>query len=208
MSDSKALVSMVPEFYFDLISRVPAGMSLILIVLAYIPPESSPLREWLVKHALDGTTSILILVMLLVASYSVSVPLTVFGALIHKSHRGVVCKHAKVIFKPEVSNLENRYGCLLTDYKFLRLLTDELKSKSSHASFILPKMNAEVSLCNNLAAALMISLFLSTAFSEVSSDAISFIIIVAIFSILGAAHRFYRLLVRQISYAKIQGVTD
>lgn len=210
MSDSKDWAALIPEFYYDLISRIPAGVILLSVVgLSTLTQEEiNKLKAWLFGGHLNDFPFILIFIVLLCAGYIISIPLTMFGAIVRASYSRVVWNSITTTYSVELHELEKRYRSKADESRFFRLIHDELKQNNLQARVLLPKMSAEVSLCDNMTAAFLLASLFIMMFTMTFPKAIYFLLFFASFSFIGGCYRFHRLMARHISFAKIVKIIE
>jgi hypothetical protein len=209
MSDSKDWAAIIPEFYFDIISRIPAGTVLLLIIVitSLSQAQMLELKTWLLSGKIEGFPFTIVFVLFFCLGYVMSIPLTMFGALVHILYNRIILHLIKKSYPKEVQALEAKYEAEINKSKFYRLIHDELKQRNRHAMVLLPKMSAEASLCDNLTAALILGVLFVTAFTCVSPRVTHFLLCIAVFSFISGGYRFYRLMIRHVSFARIEGIT-
>jgi len=210
---AKSWTSIVPEFFFDLIARVPPGILLVLLVLLEFGVLSQTNTDKL--FATTGGFVIVLSILLFGAGYSVGIFLSVPGIYIGKLYFKNVWDHfthTEEAILQEISrklklNMKFANGKPQTRsdwWRFHRVTHDYLKHKDKDARVMLPKMSAEASLCNNTAAALtvypIIRLFHCGFHGQLSL--LWFVVIVAIFVCM-AQIRYRRMIDSQISYLRI-----
>jgi hypothetical protein len=182
-SEGSRWASVVPETFYDLIARVPAGAFLILGGLWSFQLFSSTGAMNRIEKMNWAPATILLLLML-GASYSLAILLTNVGALVHRllnRNLWINIVLSKEQYKSLIDYFDIQFGFgfqrdekdkklqieRLKPTEFAQLdrqMHDFLKSINSEAKLILPKMRAEAALCNHLAAAaiLLIVLILGT----------------------------------------------
>ena len=165
---AKTWTTVVPEFYYDLISRIPPGVFLILgVIFEILESHNKTISDYK-----DFNTAVVILftVLLLAAGYSVGLFIntpTKYFAMIYtaKAWRRVINDEQplfKELKKQEIFkefNFDSPSAIKEPEARRLfRRVHDLLKLKDNQAKVILPKLTAESSLCNNTAFALVIYL--------------------------------------------------
>jgi hypothetical protein len=162
----QTLSSMIPEVYFDLISRVPPGVLLVLGIAYSIRPTL--LQDIAPQQTTSGIHEppyIVLLLLLLGAGYAVGIMLTAFGSIFLKMYGSMQFIKIANSFSTELRDWIwqltfteqpptswdslNKEQCI----NLYRRLHDHIKSKNRDAARILPKMSAEARLCENTAAA-------------------------------------------------------
>lgn len=208
MSDSKDWAAIIPEFYYDLISRIPAGTILLSIIGISVLSQAQmlELKTWLFSGNIEGFPFVLIFIIFFCASYVISIPLTMFGAIVRILYSRAVWNLIKKTYPMEVQKLEKRYKSKANESRFYRLIHDDLKQSNRHALVLLPKMSAEVSLCDNMTAALLLASLFIAVFSLASPRIIFFLLYLAAFFFISGGYRFHRLMARHISFAKIENL--
>lgn len=164
MSNSESWASIIPEFYYDLISRIPAGLTLIAIVIigGISSDQRQELITWLVSANHKDFPFLLIFILLICAGYTISIPLSALGAIAHLIYSRKVWKNIENTFCNEIRLLEKHYNSGSDKTKLNRLLHDDLKNRNPQAKVILSKMQSEVALCDNLAAAIAIGFIIDS----------------------------------------------
>lgn len=172
--------SMVPEVYYDLISRVPGGTLLLLWLLqrAGISIDVTQMKD------MDWGPSVISLVLLLGGGYVVGMLLTPLGECAFESYRKALWKRRLAGHLGLVTKFNDQQGLGLPKegngtvdlkkstgqelYRLDRHIHDYLKREDEHARVILPKMRAEAGLCNNLTAAWVVFAVCSAALGDIS----------------------------------------
>lgn len=163
--------SIIPEIYYDVISRVPAGTILVLAILwtggcflpgGFLEPQRAQNIQWV------------LLIILLTAGYPVGMLLTPVGHAVYSLYRNALwnnftkenqetMEEAKEFYlkdgtvreqkgEGQASKEQERKKKRATELLDQRM-QEFLTAQDPRATFILPKMRAEAALCNNLAAA-------------------------------------------------------
>jgi len=163
---TKAWSSIVPEFYYDLISRIPPGVLLTLLV-AY---EFGVLSEDNIDRIFRANAGLVtaLSVFLLGIGYSVGLCLSVPGSKFRGSFFSRAIKHLRPFQKEwlekasrippfKLLNLDGKTDWTQTDYRnMLWLVHYHLKLQSVDAKVMLPKMTAEVMLFCNTAISVLV----------------------------------------------------
>lgn len=158
---------LIPEIYYDLIARIPAGIFFVLAIIGcgglFLPGEIFDFRN---LSGLDLAPTIILIILLFGAGYLVGIVTTFLGEFLlpfrshnwkkicpdHNKEVGYFFGHIK-----ESIDLPTKEGNL--DYsqfkkshydKLDRRMHDFLKKIDIEGKTILPKTLAEVVLCNNL----------------------------------------------------------
>jgi len=218
--DLGKLPSLIPEIYYDLIARVPAGAVLFLAIVL-IGGQYSPDQ---LKSENFGSATV-ILVLLLLFSYALGILITPLASAFHRRYREAVwrqalCEHN---YCSLVQLLEARFHLGLPKdqsgqvqlnsfqrkhYDRLdRLMHDYLKGADPQAKVILPKMRAEASLCDQLfvafsCIALVGAYSLLVRHTSLGEHFGASLLVVGGLALaaLGARHRNKRLIHRQFSF--------
>jgi hypothetical protein len=210
MSDNdptKTWITIVPEFYYDLISRIPPGMFLILgVIFEILETHNKTISDYK-----DFNTAFVILftILLLTAAYSVGLFINIptkYLAMIYtaKAWRRVI-NDEKSLFK------ELKEQDIFKDFNFIspstikehearrlfRRVHDLLKLKDNQAKVILPKLTAESSLCSNTAFALIIYLIIhgiNCGWDKVLTQWLAYLICLSLSFLLAllAGSKYYR----------------
>jgi len=158
----KSWTGSVPEFFYDLISRVPPGVFLVIAVLVeYEVVKVDQAALFQDNGALVAFLGLLVLG----AGYSIGIFLSapgryasrVYFSRVWKRHSNDNTDLLKRFIELGKINLAKKSDLTqLTNEEYLtiyRRMHDYLKFHNEHAKRLLPKMSAETSLCNNSAAA-------------------------------------------------------
>jgi hypothetical protein len=147
--------SIIPEFFFDLISRIPAGIFLILLTTKFVVPDQANFSD------IDLSK----LFLLILFGYSVGIMLSAPAKLLAKFYFKSVWKKYLEREKATLTKflvvhpLENINSDSLTnlDNKQIQFIYrethDYTKNNNEQAKVMLPKLSAESSVANNFAAA-------------------------------------------------------
>ncbi len=169
------LTQIVPEVYFDLISRVPAGALLIIIFMwfwgYFLPKEAFDLRT---IQGLTAAPITLLIVLLIGLGYVVGIMITPLGYEIYRLFVREIWKKSvqEDSSKTAIGGLITKLGLRLTkgDNKQINLarfskkelidlentIHNYLKKTDEQAKVILPKMRAEAALCNHITVIMLI----------------------------------------------------
>ena len=166
MTDNTShFISTIPEVYFDLIARVPPGTFLAVVLFGSLSRDAS----WYVSQVrgMQWGASLAALVLLLGAGFALGVLITPLGEVLN---RGCWYHVWRTIGQENVSLLNSARGKLKIAFKIREgdpsdehwnvvyaRLHQLLKSADSGANGVLPKMAAELSLCNNSCCAFAIA---------------------------------------------------
>jgi len=162
--------SVIPEIYYDLIARVPAGTLLFLVIAS----GGQPSLGKLISATSVGSAAVF-LTLVLLAGYSSGILITRLGSLFHRTYRYRIWRR--------VLGGERGYAGLITTFnnqfptlnlptddggrvavamlqaedvdRLDRVMHDYLKAKDPQAKVLLPKMRAEAALCDHLFVALI-----------------------------------------------------
>jgi len=157
--------SFIPEFYFDLISRIPPGIFLTLILLFEFGFFKSTNFDTFVK--LEAGPSFLLLFASIITGQTLGIFLSAIGKKISEKiySNKIFNNYRKQDF--ELFNwfietlkikLEIPNKIDTKDSQFLyREITEFVKSNSGKSGIILPKLSAEASVCNNSVAAILVA---------------------------------------------------
>ncbi len=218
------LAALVPEVYYDLIARIPAGTFLVAALLVLYRPS---LRTIFISGNVRTGPALILLLFLVVAGYSVGLLLSCIGELVIRVYwdrvwRMVTDRYLDLVPKA-VAKLGMRYEAVSWEEiralptrgerrrasqeahqqyrRMYRQLHDFLKDADPQAKVVLPKMQAEAALTSNLVAGL---LFLVPALAfhlqTWRSPALIWDLIALLLSILSSAFRSFRLFDRHFSY--------
>lgn len=176
MSDAEEVrewASLIPEIYYDLIARIPAGTLLVLGILSYqrLLTSGAPFDLQKLRYS-SGAFILVLLVLLLGTGYVASMLLTPLCSFLYGRYRPLLWKRYREEYEKEIvefmqvvqlkfQSVQPSKLDLRQIEEFEQQMHDFLMAKSDHARVILPKMRAEASLCNNLT--LVLSLFLLLA---------------------------------------------
>lgn len=206
--------SLVPEVYFDLIARVPAGATIILAFVSFFEPKGLPT---LLTSRTLGPVLVLILIFF-PASYLIGLMLTLPSGLIAYGSRWLVWRIfiKKLDWYPDLDQLVASFGFLrpkqVTSSELVRIeleTHDFLRSKNEDARSLFPKMRAEAELCSNLSAALAalipLEVVLALASRNPVPDSRSILLLVGLSGYTAGvgAYRIWRLLDRQIVLLRV-----
>jgi hypothetical protein len=217
MNDSPAipLASLIPEFFYDLIARVPAGAVFVLGVILLTTPETTWTELLGLAHEgkLEGVPFWLLFALLFMLSYAVGILLTLPGWLIRNTYLLWVWRRADRRHGQQIADLATSRGLLPTSTTqalatlgrsqrgtLYRLLEDELKASDEQARVLLPKMNGEASLCDNLTAAFLLLLLLGLLRYGCDIKVI-LIVIPVVWCYIAAPYRYGSLVDRLLSFA-------
>jgi hypothetical protein len=217
MPDSQDIsksASLVPEIFYDVIARIPPGTLLALAVISLLKvdlfssnggyPLSGP-------NSINVATATILGILLLMAGYVIGLLLTQIGAGIH---------HIYIVwFWRSWCNPDDykAYVAIATNYRVPGLeaeaerhiyecidreLHEYVKKGNNSASTIIPKMRAEMALCLNLAAGVLIYTICYTFAKSPGELWKKALLILAIFSltISAAIFREHQLLRRTLAY--------
>jgi hypothetical protein len=204
------LPSVIPELYYDLIARVIPGAVLLLLgtlpITIHLPIDS--LKE------MSAGSATLLLVVFLLASYWAGILITPLGSLFHElyryrvfrealreeEHKGEIRRFGGALGLNDLSSESSNQDLNTVD----RVMHEFLKDRGDQARLILPKMKAEVTLCDNSLVAMLGAGILVLAFDilqRLKADPLVIellpIVVGVLLSFLAAGYRMKRLLVRQ-----------
>jgi hypothetical protein len=222
MSDEKSesWAYLIPEFYFDLISRVPPGVLIIVAVAYAVMPSAFAFHQPSKTTEFEGPT-VTLLLLLIGAGYACGILLTYLGSLIYDTYFRRIYSEVANLYpeslrrwlwkkiwadeKPFISNWESLSA---GDLRLLyRRSHDYIKDRFPYAARLLPKLSAEGKLCDNVAAALLVITIAFPVIRYLSSGSMKewwplpVLIISCLYSWAAARHRFRRLAMGQFSYA-------
>jgi len=202
-------VGAVPEFYYDLISRVvPGGLFILVGALTF---GTQPQFEAFAKaaHELQGLGfATVFLVVFAAGGYFAGMLLTPLGWVLALPTRTPVWYASRKKYADLIGYLRSILGESTSatsigywEYDRLdRQMHDILKDRNSQAKIFLPKLRAEAGLCHNAAGAVLLWLALEFGFTCTISSAIGPASIIFGLSIFAAFFREYRLMRRQFVY--------
>lgn len=230
MSDDRAApkifaaARLIPELYFDLIARVPAGTFLfIALTILGFPKVVPEVPEWL--HGAGGVLLATVVAGLMAVGYSLGILLTPWGDLFRSIYERAVWiwiyrdweneiealrrKHdskSKVVSKKSAWDKIKTFPHIGELRKLYRFAHDDAKGESPQAKVILPKMSAEAKLCDHLFCAASIVLvtfyFIGSRDNVVHASVIKCTFGALCMSAVAAPFRFRALLIRQLSYGR------
>jgi len=213
---------LIPEVYYDLIARVPAGGFVVLALLGLYHPE---LYRTVIEGKIETGVAVLLVFVFSVLSYAVGLLLSPLGNWIVERFwcrifAEASCKYKDLIpgimkdlaiayyplptkgssenssseLAPEQISTSDQYG------RIYRQLHEFLKEADPQAKVVLPKMQAEAALCANLTAGLLLVFVASVCRPRDMHLALVWTIIGLVLSIWGAWFRNKRLIHRHFSY--------
>jgi len=211
---------LVPELYYDLIGRIPAGVIFWLLVGAWLAPTFTtvPLS---IEHFPFGVA----FVILLLLSYVIGIVIVPIRLLVHNCYRRWAWKKLCAGYAAELSCLTDRFRSDVrvsdappdfvnmsmseTD-AFQAFLHEDLKHNNAQARVLLPKMSAEVRLCDNLfTVGVGVGLaHLLTTWTWAQPIWVWCALAIGILALAAAPYRYLRLLQRRIAYAFALGYCD
>ncbi len=165
--------NLVPEVFYDIISRIPAGAILIMTILSLslnmplTDPDKGALK---IFSALLWAPATIFLILLLVASYAVGLMLTAFGHIHYIIFwRKKLWREASGYYKIEaIAPWKEKLEKLASnqcDGDCIDIIDRDihfwLKSRNPDAKRILPKMRAEAGLAHNGLAACTLAIVFS-----------------------------------------------
>jgi hypothetical protein len=169
--------ALIPEFYYDLICRVPPGT--LLAAMLWWELAGAPARQGIVKLLQEGKVDWIPFTLLFVALVGVGYSLGILISPLGRWVRGLYEKKVWVQVRNEFPALFDAIWDTYKDSfsstagerggsgqetrstverqeskagKLYRLMDDDLKAGHPQARVLLPKLNAEAALCENLAA--------------------------------------------------------
>ena len=210
MSDSKEWAGIIPEFYYDIISRIPAGMVLIAILAFSVLSgyQIDKIGKWLLEGGVGEFPLAFVFILYFGASYAITIPLTIFGPIARSSYSWIVWKSIKALYNTEIYELEQYYGYCAETKKFYRMLHDKLKVLDVNARVLLPKLEAEVCLCDQMAVSFALGAIVLYANSVISIKMFFIFICIVIGFLIGGGYRFHHLIARHISFSRIAKTMD
>lgn len=211
-NDEGRIWNIIPEFFFDLISRVPPGILIIFLSNKFI---FETLYDYKIIDL--GFSEIFIIILFGYAmGIFISTPAKLIGNIYFKSVWVNKYKSEKKLLDEylndyKIDNIEiQNYKKLKTDDWMLiyRNTHDFVKNSNNQAEVMLPKLSAECALANNTAASLIFFLIILSIKHFVFSTIDNFywfspLILICIGLIFVGKERFKRLLGSQFSYLKI-----
>lgn len=219
--------ALIPEFYYDLISRIPSG-TLLLILLMYelIGEKGRQVALDLMRRGeLEGIPFAGLFILLISGGYALGILISPLGHLIRRLYLSAVWKDL-IKKQPELfsavcqaydiavpaSDLQTPHPKSFTTLKardFLkiyRLMHDHLKALDPQPRVLLPKMSAEAALCENLIAVVVVWLsFLGLRQSAtLSAEVLAGGILSAFLALLAGFHRYRQSIARHFSFFRLQ----
>jgi hypothetical protein len=204
--------SLIPEVYFDLIARVPAGATIVVATIGHSEPLQ--IKAILAAHSF-GPVFMLTLLVLLV-SYVLGLLLTpLSGAISLTSRRIIWFKWRRIQGDyPDFIGLCRGFGFSVSDSPFLSELVklelemhEFLGIKNEDARSLLPKMRAEAELCNNLSVALF-AVMVCDVILHGTSATTACLLLLSLYVAAVGAYRIWRLLDRQVILLRVLRLID
>ena len=227
------LVTLVPEVYYNLIAWVSPGTFLIVVIIWIFHFDKS--LEFLTRKEINWAVITGFLIFLLGAGNIVGILISPLGDWLHrKTYRYCIWKEFSKRKENEnlLSYLDKEYNlggypdptkdCWEDEDKkkidlFDRLAHDLVKQLDPQAKVIIPKIQAEAALCNNLLAAslillviliplIIIRVFVNYYCTQQFLDAcipLFLCIVLALFSYFAGKHRGKRLISREFSFLRL-----
>ncbi len=198
--------SIIPEFCFDLISRIPVG-GLSLIVIFYELGWFSKGQLFSPSYLFGLSPGVLTIIftVFLGASYTIGIIIQTLGDIFLYIYQKNIWEQHNDYLEQLITQLEYRMPItvLKNDYKAINaLITDYLRNYNPHSGLVAIKLSAENSLCNNLTATLTIY-FLYTTYSLIAGNAninkLYFLAIGIAVSFLIARDRYKQQVLRRIT---------
>ncbi len=173
--EASTAAALIPEFYYDLICRVLPGI--LLAVLFWWQPLGAPIPEWIVKLAKEEKIGAIPFTLLFVALVGVGY---VLGILISPCGSWLRSLYQEQAWTRVRNDFPSIYDRIVSTYKeclagssgecgasapktgltgeprqpkarnLSALLDADLKARNAQAQVLLPKLNAEAALCENL----------------------------------------------------------
>ncbi len=142
---------LIPEFHYDLISRIPPGTFLLLVIMWMVRPILNIFCEF---WELDGIAFGSAFLLLLGGGYVVGVILTPLGNFVSLTYTRLIWKAAILSCKEPINwfcgMYQISYPKTFANYRlFEHRVHDYLKTNNEQAMNVLSKMHAEAFLCNN-----------------------------------------------------------
>lgn len=223
--------SLIPEFSYDLIARIPAGAILVLGTLLSLasPAMYQAIGELIKDGKLAGIPFGLLFVILFALSYITGLLLTLPGYWIRDRYLLREWRQVDKEHGPDVLRVARERCLLRTDEpltnldtakrkRLYTLLEDDLKRADQQPRVLLPKMNGEAALFDNVTAALLFLFFLNgilallpVAFGHISdpwqdvglrSMTALVLLAAAVWTYYCAGFRYRRLIFRLLSFAR------
>jgi hypothetical protein len=207
---------LVPELYYDLIARIPAGMVFWLLVGLWTAPTW---RDHLADVSMEHFPFGLAFIALLILAYVIGIVIVPVSNAIQSCYKSWAWKRLCTGYGMYITHLAERFlaNTRLADapplepmrmspaeiHTFQGFLHEVLKHENTHARVILQKMSAEVRLCDNV-------------FAICAGVVISRIVVVSswqqpmwvwcattagLLAASAAPYRYLRLLQRRVAYA-------
>jgi len=155
--------SLVPEVYYDLIARIPAGLTLFLgglLVTGVLESQAWSLETF---RTFNWAPSAGLLALVLAASYVLGILVTPWGYPVRERYYHATWVRLLPDYADLLAKHQGKFGMAIplqdlqtgnvTDRLLRRLyggMHDYLKGSNSQANLILPKMTGEASLCEHL----------------------------------------------------------
>ena len=222
ITDLKSIPSLIPEVYYDLISRVPAGCILLAGLAGLVLDRNrNGFLDGVSK--LNGSAVIAGSLLYIMAGYAAGLLLSSCGALLTDwywprlfrnvaSHYNDTLQLAIKLFQvgdPQAKNICSS----LKDWEcrsIYRQTHDYLKRNDMEAKLVIPKIQAEAALAANLACTVLLEFFAYLLLNHTWPGITASVIAVTVFALSWwcAIYRTRRLLERQFSYFALSLRTD
>jgi hypothetical protein len=216
---TKAWTGIIPEFYYDLISRIPPGMFLTIAILSERFSRTGD--KFSDYKAISSGIAALITILLIGSSYAL-------GTFISAPAKFVAMLYTSRTWRRTIDAEQQLFSKLKSQKPFesfdfsspskikeqearrlYRTVHDYLKLKDTQAKVVLPKLTAESSLCNNSAIAFLLYLIIHAfncgwdkAISEWYLYLIGVLFVSALFWM--ASAKYYRAIESHVVYLRVQ----
>lgn len=218
--------ALIPEFYYDLISRIPPGTLLLLLLLyELLGVKGRQVSLDLIKRGeLEGIPFAGLFILLISGGYALGILISALGYVIRRLYLPLVwrelvgrypalfysiCNAYEVSISESESAVDPKCFSRLKSRDFLkvyRLMHDHLKSLDPQPRVLLPKMSAEAALCENLVAVALVWLLLLviTSSPTLSPEVAVACLVSAALSLLAGFHRYRQSIARHLSFFRLQ----
>ena len=212
---------LVPELYYDLIARLPAGIVFWLLVIALLFSTHPSLTPSVSADTLQAIPFGSLLVLLLVVAYVTGMIIVPMSVVVRRIYGSFVWRRLYVMHPARVrvlferlapDNFETRVPLEKVQRAHFdalhQLLYERVKLDHALAKILLPKMSAEVRLCENVVVVTMLVLvghpLVTGSFGEPSW--VYGLLVVALLALIAGAYRYLILLQRLVAYADTLGL--
>jgi hypothetical protein len=209
-SSPAKVAALIPEVYYDLIARVPAGTFFLVALLVLYRPT---VYKSFAGARIETGAVLLLMFIVAIAGYSAGLLLSALGNLISWLFWDRTFSDANEKYENIVVRIEARLGIDPLQARssrkkvrnhndcIYRRLHEYLKEVDVQAKVVLPKMQAEAALCCNFAAGVLIVFVASVIeLKHVSSLGLLWTAVALALSVTGARFRSRRVIERHFSY--------